>query len=920
MNKFKINPLVLAIAVAMPATVYAQAQEETIDEIVVSGFKASVAKSLDAKREAAGSVDAIMASDIAEFPDNNLAESLQRIPGVAISRSGGEGRNISVRGLGNNFVRVLINGMEGVSTTGGTDATGGNNRGRGFDFNTFSSDLFNSITIRKTASAEFDEGSLGATVDMKAATPPKTDGLVFTAGGKLGYNDLSKKTDPAVNFLVADSFADGKVSAVLSVAYNERNISDQGNSTVRWENLAANAFGKYQGTAITTTNAINTAFRPRLPRYDSYETDYSRLGVSGSIQFKPTDATEINLDVLTSTYDATRTEKFIEGAINNGATNKTANVTDYAIQGNSLIYAKVSGVRILAESRQDELSTDFAQYTLSGKHDFTDSFRVKAMIGTSQSDFKNPIQNTVGAYADNQDITWDYRNGAENAELTFGDAAYVPANWKIYRVQQRPQGTKNTYDTGSTGFEFDLNDALTLKGGASIKKFKMETYESRYFNEFAGVPTAAQCALKGNTNKNNTAPSDCGVDLQSNPNFLGLYDSGLDGVKPWLLPNRQLIMDTYSLYNQPMEVQRASTFNVSEDTTAEYIQLDFKTEIAGLPFRGDLGVRHFTTDQSSSTWIQTGVDAYRLAQIPYSYSDTLPSVNLVLEPIQDVQLRASYSEGIARSGLGSLAGDTQVSVSGSNYTVKTGNPYLKPTRAKSYDLGIEWYFAKESSISLALFRKELSTQVQTIVGGDTYDKLGLPLDAIKNACGLNYSVDGACGDKTVWSTSKPVNAPGGPLNGFEISYQQPFTFLPGVLSNFGFIGSYTHVKAEMDFLDANNKVIKTASLIGLSPSTSAATIYYEKDAFKARISVAKRDGYLTTATADANGNDQNGTYGTTNVDAAASYQLNENFKLTLDLLNLTKEADNQWVDAADLRDSYYHETGRQIVLGANYKF
>ncbi len=207
MSKFKIHPLVLAIAVAMPTTVYAQADDEAVEEIVVSGFRASQAKALDAKRDSAGVVDAIMASDIAEFPDNNLAESLQRIPGVAIQRSGGEGRAISVRGLGPNFTRVLINGMESISTTGGTDATGGNNRGRGFDFNTFSSDLFNSLTVRKTGSAEIDEGSLGATVDMKAARPFDSEDFVFTANGQLGYNDLSKASDPSGGFLISNVFA-----------------------------------------------------------------------------------------------------------------------------------------------------------------------------------------------------------------------------------------------------------------------------------------------------------------------------------------------------------------------------------------------------------------------------------------------------------------------------------------------------------------------------------------------------------------------------------------------------------------------------------------------------------------------------------------------------------------------------------------
>src|SRR5690606_13523688 len=153
----------------------------------------------------------INAQDIADFPDNNLAESLQRIPGVAITRSGGEGRNISVRGLGPDYTRVRVNGMESISTTGGTDATGGTNRGRGFDFNTFSSDLFSSMTVNKTAMEEIEEDTLGATVDLNSAKPFNYVGFVFSATAKPGYNDLSEETDPSAAFLVSNIFADGKI-------------------------------------------------------------------------------------------------------------------------------------------------------------------------------------------------------------------------------------------------------------------------------------------------------------------------------------------------------------------------------------------------------------------------------------------------------------------------------------------------------------------------------------------------------------------------------------------------------------------------------------------------------------------------------------------------------------------------------------
>ena len=140
------------------------------------------------KRESAEQIDTIVAEDIGKFPDQNLAESLQRIPGVAIDRDAGEGRSITVRGLGGDFSRVRINGLEALSTTGGTDSSGGANRSRGFDFNVFASELFSKVTVRKTQSAQVDEGPLGATVDLRVARPFDYDGLTTTFSGQMGYN------------------------------------------------------------------------------------------------------------------------------------------------------------------------------------------------------------------------------------------------------------------------------------------------------------------------------------------------------------------------------------------------------------------------------------------------------------------------------------------------------------------------------------------------------------------------------------------------------------------------------------------------------------------------------------------------------------------------------------------------------------
>jgi len=288
---------------------------DELEEIIVTGFRGSLELALDDKKKSAAAIDSIRSEDIAKFPDSNLAESVQRIPGVSIARDAGEGRNLTVRGLGAQFTRVRINGMEAMSTTGGTDSSGGANRNRSFDFNVFASELFNSITARKTASADVEEGSLGATVDLRTARPFDYPGFTAVVSGKAAYNDLAEETDPRASFLISNTFADGKFGALLSAAYTERSLLEEGFGTVRWDNGPSsgglNPASTPTNITIGQANAAST-FLPRLPRYGVLTHDQDRLGVTGSLQWQVNEKNLINLDVLYSDFNADRDENFLE--------------------------------------------------------------------------------------------------------------------------------------------------------------------------------------------------------------------------------------------------------------------------------------------------------------------------------------------------------------------------------------------------------------------------------------------------------------------------------------------------------------------------------------------------------------------------------------------------------------------------------
>jgi iron complex outermembrane recepter protein len=885
---------------------YAQtATEDDVEVIEVSGsFRDSLNRALLDKRGSIGSVDAILAEDIADFPDLNLAESLQRIPGVTISRAAGEGRQISVRGLGPDFTRVRINGMEAIATSGGTDAIGGANRGRGFDFNTFSSDLFSSLVVRKTASADVEEGSLGATVDLKASQPFDYKGFEMAASGQLGYNDLSGDKDPTASFLISNIFADGTFGALFSVSYSQRNLEDNGSSTVRWDN--SNDFGSYNGIdSGAELSAINDAFRPRLPRYDSYLHESDRLGMSASLQARPNNETEISFDVLYSKNDSSRQETFMQGILNSTSLTRVMTVTGYEIDNsNTMTYGAFENATVRSESRYDELSTEFTQFTLSLEHTFSSRLSVDAMIGSAKSNFDNPIQTTIVMEKRGVDFSYDYRGGLrEDPRLTFGSEVFDKNGWSSNSLRLRPLGAENTFDSAQFNLQYDLSDTLTLKTGLHYKNFEFETTEARLGSE-GGAAGAISVA----------------------PEYISEYDSGLGPDPVWLIPNRDLIADTFNIYSNSgafevkIENRLADNYSASEETQGAYVQLVTDTKLGSVPMRGDFGLRYVKTDQSSTAWATIG-GSPELITADHDYSEVLPSMNLVFEVAEDVLVRFGYAEVMARAGLASIRPNVSVSVSGGSRTISGGNPTLEPTRAKTYDLGIEWYFGDEGILSAAYFTKKIDSHVQNLRQTKTFLETGLPIQAAIDACtaGPGYGAEFGCDENVNWETTTPLNGPGGDLDGFEIIFQTPFTFLPEFWQNFGIMANYTQVKGDLDYVNTSGDVLATRNLQGLSEKARSATLYYEKDALSARVSMAYRSDYLTNAIG-RNGADMEGTNATTNVDAAMSYKINDNTQVTFEALNLTDEVDDQWVDSAGNRLSYYHATGRQYYVGVKYKY
>jgi iron complex outermembrane receptor protein len=247
---------------------------QELTEIEVTGYRLSLRNAIEVKKNSDVMMDAINAEDIADFPDANLAESLQRLPGIALDRENGEGKQITVRGLGSDFTRVRLNGLETLTTTAASDSGASPNRSRGFDFNVFASDLFSSLQVRKTASASTDEGSLGATVDLVTGKPLDYKNRRIAFSAEDAFYENGGTHNPRLAALYADQFFDNRLGISASVAYSDRTSeidryrrqqgqSDYtyrgstwaGNETPARAGFAAPA-GTTFGTAITSPTAI----------------------------------------------------------------------------------------------------------------------------------------------------------------------------------------------------------------------------------------------------------------------------------------------------------------------------------------------------------------------------------------------------------------------------------------------------------------------------------------------------------------------------------------------------------------------------------------------------------------------------------------------------------------------------------------
>ena len=863
-----------------------------LDTVVVQGFRDSLSEARDIKRAAVNAIESIVAEDIGKMPDLNLAESLQRVPGVAISREGGEGRNITLRGFAPDFARTTLNGMEVPASSDGLDSGGVTiNAGRAFDFHLFASELFNRIDVQKTQTASTEEGGIAGTVDLYSAKPFDFDGFNVLGSLQGGYNTVSEKTDPRASILMSNTFADDKIGVLVSAVFSNRTVQQEGSASVRWTSPYVNGDSWADTNPVVTgtpdgscgaADPLDCLWAPRLPRADYFGNDQARVGLTGSIQYRPTDSLLFTFDALHSELSNDRLSyNSMEWLLTHGDPGNFTGQTPLSFtvgpDGKQLIAASFDNVTSWYESRHQESESKFDQFVLSGEYQISDKMSLDGMIGTAKDD------------ADRTELRFYYRSVPHFYSYDYTGNAYVPKiDFGSYDVNDpdnyinaltaanRINNVNKENSTAKLNFTYG-DDAFSIKTGVA--------YNDRQVKYSEGAGDSPSFDPSGYTR----------------PFPISGFGDGLDG--PGLMPFPVADFDAIArdgIITPGYTETIANGWTVGEETLAGYVELNAEYYLGDMRLRANTGVRYVETTVTSEA-----VVGGTPVKVEHSYDNYLPSMNLALDVTDNLVTRFAYARSMTRPGLNSL------NIAGPvfGYTTRTvsnlGNPELKPYQSNDIDFSVEYYFGEGGLIAAGVFNKDIVTSLKTDVVTMMVDSAFWPAMYADPQYDPSYNADPAL---VPYTFTIPVNSDeGNSVQGFELTYNQPFTFLPGWMSNLGIASNYTHVSAD--------------DSTGLSPNSYNVTLYYDQDKFGGRVSLNKRDDYLLSAPG-GNGHVEERKYGPTHVDLAAFYNLTDHISLSLEGINISDEVERIYGTGygdQDLTREYSH-TGAQWFFGVRYKY
>ena len=889
-NLLITTALVMSAITAAPVNAQTTDAAVTSDEIVVTGFRNSLKQARDLKRDSVNVQDSIVAEDIAKFPDLNLAESLQRVPGVTITRNRGEGSQISLRGLGPEFTRVQINGMEVLANT---------NRNRGFEFNVFASELFNRIDVKKAYEAQLDEGGIGGTVNLHTAQPFDYRGSKIALNAQLGTNTNAENLDQRYSALLSQNWGD--FGALVSVSFSERTSQGEDRSTFRYRSRTlSEADTSGLPAAIQTALANGDIVHPRGNRIRISTEDQERLGVTAAMQWRPSDTIQLNLNGLYSEYNVdrsaeniqtrgssslpTRSEQTVAGEVFPQTTVNELRVNS----ANEVVFGSYSNANIGTESTRNGDDVTFYQFTLDGDWDVSERLTVSGLVGYARSEFEafeDKFYNELFA-----DVVLDYEGGNrfDPINVYAGNVdGGNPAIWRAHEIDLRDTTRENDFFNVKFDTAYIVNDAITATAGFNYKSFEND-----------GDRATASNLLRSDW-QNGVVDDDISQ--------IGYAVEGPNG-NVWVGVDPADGLDFFGITRDTGAGDTNEIFTIKEDVYAGYLQFDIVTDLGGLPVRANAGVRYVSLDRENNGVLVTSNGTLDRV-VNSSRDDFLPSFNIAADIAEDTILRFAYSKNITRPPIGTLS--PNLTIRTDNFQdVQSGNPDLEPYTSDNIDIYIERYFGDVGYVTAGFFYKDVQNFITRAAReGVPYGTLDLPLNLLQP--GQDES--------TPFTVVTFVNSQDSSIKGFEFAFQTELGFLSEALSGFGVIGNYTYADGSLDYVNQDATEIVTADFPGLSKHSANGTIYYETNDWGVRGSVAYRSDYITAVEVGLSDEDSRGALSTVFVDASAYYNISDGVKLTLEGLNLTNEREILYSDSSQ-RLQELRRSGATFLAGVSVQF
>lgn len=832
--------------------------------IVVTGaYGRSLRAATEAKRVAAYGLDSINATDIGKFPTQNVAEALQLVTGVAITRPRGEGLYVSVRGLGPQFQSTLLNG----STVALNDLIeNGGAAGRQFRFEMLPAEFTSGIDVVKTPTSSMTEGALGGNIDVKTFRPFDV-GTKTTLNLRGTYTSQTEKVRPNATAITSFTNASGTFGVLVGAQYWAKSVRNDRFMNFGW-NL--NKFASQIGSGFYTP----TRTRPTIETEDR-----KRLSGMMSMQWRPTPELETTLNVLATRLDVGYDEFGLDIYPDDSSVaghRPTIVPGSVKTDGNTVVGATINDVRFMASreyslNRHDLMNIGLEQ---TWNHDrwhasgavnwsFAHSFHPDYRRGTvrSRAMFFAPL-------------TYDASNGYKTLPtFTTTVDPTNPANYQLYQFNIAPKNSKDWDLFSRADLAYDVGGLISKVAFGGEYHWRKRDYFRRDFN----VTPASGTTL---------------ASLGSGAYEQLPYDDFLKGVsgdvpRSFLVPVTSAYLDAFytpAVAASPLTAgDLRSSFVVREKIWGAYARADYAFDLGAVPVTGNIGLRYVHTDQVASGTLTIGSSPTAVSY-PKTFNNWLPSFNLRAELSKDLIGRLAASRVLTRPNVTDSA--PRITVSTDAPTASGGNPQLVPFLATQFDGSLEWYFNKVGSLTGAVFYKKMDDYI------------------------TQQNVDITIPGRGTVLLSTQVNGGAAKVYGIEAAYNQLFTFLPAPFDGLGLQASYTHTSVKANYT-AGSRPIRD-ELIGLSKDSFNLVGFYEKGPVSTRLSYVWRGRYLSGTGSSTQAPTYTAPYGS--LDGSLAYRLTDKVTLSLEGINLSGAHLYTYNDDT-LRFGEINYWGRTILFG-----